>query len=572
MLVLLLVIPGKGFTQNNAKTERYLDSLFSAFNTGKTPGYAVTIIKDGKVIAKKAYGMASLEFKVPFDHNTVVTLPYSEAREFIAIAAVLLEQEGRMKLEDKARKYFPGLPAWSDAVTIQDLLNHSSGFCDEWATLALTQASMNNRFDVSQFLDFLYNQPLPQVEPGKGYMYSNSDFGLLRLILDKVAGESLPDYLDRKVFSPLAMKSTRMQRSKEDMVPGHAFSYIPGVTGGYRIHLRNKTSPGGNYWILTSANDLEKWAAAHTDENSFIAKAVKRLMQNARPIPVLPGKKYVFGHKISKMESYEMVAHAGVAGFPYLNRVPAAGLSVICTTNFWQAYEKKAEELAGWLLQVRNDGKKALRKFPSTPIHVSKDELHKYAGNYRWLNAMTFQSAVERKRFSEFTVIDDSLNWVYTSNDIFPVLPVGKGLFKDGSFPVWLVFEQPHPDSVMKLEIHSQFETWSEVVSMKKDTVTRQLPPKELLKKLAGLYYSPHLDFYWRIELDVEGRLLLKRPTIADKYLEPGPDGEFRLNVQYYEDDESEVWIRFYTNDAGEVTHLDVHHTRLMHHRFDKVK
>ncbi len=81
------------------------------------------------MIAKKAYRLASLEHMVPFTHNTVVRLPYSEGREFISIAAVLMEQEGLLSLEDKVRKYFPKLPAWAEPVSIWDLLNHRSGFC-----------------------------------------------------------------------------------------------------------------------------------------------------------------------------------------------------------------------------------------------------------------------------------------------------------------------------------------------------------------------------------------------------------------------------------------------------------
>ncbi|MBL7707856.1 MAG: serine hydrolase [Chitinophagaceae bacterium] len=173
----------KGIRHDTSALNKVIDNLFAHFSNKKSPGFAITVIKDGKVITRKDYGMASIELHVPFTHKTVVRLPYSEGREFIAIAAAMMEEQGLLSLNDKVTKYFPKLPHWSESVTLQDLLNHSSGFCDEWATLVLTQAEMANRLDVSQFLEFLYNQPHPQVEPGKGYMYSNSDFGLLRLIL-----------------------------------------------------------------------------------------------------------------------------------------------------------------------------------------------------------------------------------------------------------------------------------------------------------------------------------------------------------------------------------------------------
>lgn len=132
--------------------DKKIDSLFKEFNNTSSPGYAITVLQNGKVITRKTVGMANLEFSIPFSHNTVVGITYSEGREFISIAAALLEQDGLLTLNDKVQKYFPKLPAWSENVTIQDLLNHSSCFCDEWATLVLMQASMSNRLDVSQFV------------------------------------------------------------------------------------------------------------------------------------------------------------------------------------------------------------------------------------------------------------------------------------------------------------------------------------------------------------------------------------------------------------------------------------
>ncbi|MDD1444498.1 hypothetical protein MEO93_30005, partial [Dolichospermum sp. ST_sed3] len=78
---------------NNPMLDKKLDSLFSSFNNKNSPGFAVTVIQNEKVIAKKDYGMASIELQVPFTHNTVVRLPYSEGREFISIAAALMEQD-----------------------------------------------------------------------------------------------------------------------------------------------------------------------------------------------------------------------------------------------------------------------------------------------------------------------------------------------------------------------------------------------------------------------------------------------------------------------------------------------
>jgi len=556
---------------NKSALDKKLDSLFNEFNNTSSPGYAITIIQNGKVVTKKAYGLANLEFKVAFNHNTVVTIPYSEGREFISLAAALLEQDGKLTLEDKVRKYFPKLPAWSESVTLQDLLNHSSGFCDEWATLVLTQASMNNRLDVSQFLNFLYNQPNPQVEPGKGYMYSNSDFGLLRLILEKASDEKLPDYMERRIFKPLAMSSTTMRRDKEAVIANHAFSYFENGQNTYKVWLRDKTSPGGNYHILTSADDLEKWAAAFADKNSFITKASDRLKKNARPIPVLKETNYVHGHKLKKLGAHETIFHEGVTGYSYLARIPSAGLDIICTTNNQTEYDDKVIALATWLLHLNTKSKPALQKFSSTPVPIKEKELQKYAGRYLWLT-QSFQSNVKSRTTHPMKVKGDTLYWQYSSTEAVPLQYVGDGVFKDPDFAVWLRFFQPHPDSLMRIEAHKQFGEL-EIDVWKKDTTTVPVYSKEYLQKITGKYYSKHLDFYLTIVLSDEGKLIVKRPTIADKVLEPYSRDEFKLPTDFQETNyEVNFRVHFYFNDAGKPIYFDVRHGRLMHHRFDKVQ
>lgn len=575
VLVVLLIsvatitLSAQTISVNKTQLNKKIDSLFKAFNNTFSPGYAITVLQNGKAITKKTVGMASIEFGIPFSHNTVVCITYSESREFISIGTALMEQDGLLTLNDKIRKYFPKLPAWSDGVTLQDLLNHSSGFCDEWATLVLTQASMGNRLDVSQFLNFLYNQPDPQVEPGKGYMYSNSDFGLLRLILEKASGENLAVYLKRKIFTPLGMSATQMRNNKEDLIANHAFSYYGSEPGKYKVWLSDKTSPGGNYHVLTSANDLEKWAAAHNDPTSFISKAVMRLKKNARPIPVLPGTDYVFGQKLKQMGKHEVIVHEGVSGWRYLSRVSKANLSIVCLGNNLGGYAEKINVLLEDILQIKATPI-TVQKFPSQALPSKHADLTKYAGTYRQLNQRTFQSHVQPKLYQEFKVVGDSLYLEFSSTDEIALLKVGENIFKDPEYPAWLVFSQPHPDSAIQVTIYNQGE-YTETWHWKKENATKTKYSKDQLQKITGKYYSKHLDFYWMIVMNEEGNLVVKRPTIADKILEPFYEEEFRLVVEFWENDESRVWIKFYYDETGKVSWFDVHNSRLMHHRFDKV-
>ncbi|HEX6848717.1 MAG TPA: serine hydrolase domain-containing protein, partial [Chitinophagaceae bacterium] len=226
--------------QSNPKLIKFIDSVFKPFNNPTSPGISITVLQNGKVVAEKSYGMASLEHKVPFTHETVVRFGYSDTREFMCVGLAMMEQEGLLRFDDKVRKYFPKLPAWSETVTIQDLLNHSSGFDDEWATLLLTQQSMTNILQKSQTLELLYNQPSPQVEPHTGFMYCNSDFALLRFIMEEASGEKLPQYLKKKLFTPLGMKSTMMEDNLAKVIPNLAQTYYG--NGSYEHAWKIKTS------------------------------------------------------------------------------------------------------------------------------------------------------------------------------------------------------------------------------------------------------------------------------------------------------------------------------------------
>lgn len=552
-----------------AGLDKKIDSIFLYFNSKHSPGFAVTIVKDGRVLARRNYGMASIELGVPFSHQTVVRLPYSEGREYISIAAAIMEKDGLLTLNDKVNKYFPRLPKWSENVTIQDLLNHSSGFCDEWATLVLTQAEMSNRLDLSQFLEFLYNQPDPQVEPGKGYMYSNSDFGLLRLILEKASGKNLSVYMTERIFTPLGMQATKLGVDKEEVVANHAFSYAETGPGRYSVWLRDKTSPGGNYWILTSGSDMEKWATAHADKNSFVSKAVNRLKQKARPIPVLKnGVNYVFGQKIVRLADAQLIKHEGVSGYSYLTEVPEKGLSVVCVGNNLDPYSDKADALVGFFLKEK-PRIAVERNLPTQAVPVGSAELKQYEGTYLWLNQTSFQSSVERVQYSELKVIGESMWLIYSSVDSFPLIYVGNGIFKDPDYPVWNVMHRAHPDSVMQSTVYRRTAA-NDSIKWRRVTANKRQYPVELLRKLCGTYYSEHLDFYWRIVLDENGQLVLKRPTIADVVLAPGYNDDFKLPMQFHTNDESWAWVKFHFDQKGEVDYLDVRHSRLMHHRFDK--
>ncbi len=571
MPVLLLTVCTQTLAQpiDKVKLEKFIDSIFKPFNNKNSPGCAATIIENGKLIIKKNYGMASIELQVPFSHQTVVKIGYSEAREFISIAAVLMEKDGVISLHDKVRKYFPKLPEWSEPVTIWDLLNHRSGFVDEWSTLLLMHNAMSNRFEKEQFFRLLYTQTEPEVEPGKGFMYCNSDFGLLRLIMEKASGKNLSDWIKNRIFDTLKMSNTRMQKNVQDIIPNRAIKYSY-AGNGFKHDNVQKTSPGGNYFILTCADDLAKWSAAISDPGSEFNAAFKKLLANVR---MIPGKKnhFVTGHSLDTINGHVVIIHEGVNGENYLSRIPSKGLAVITFGNIdGDGFSEQNKLLRDYVLQVKM-APFIKPVFAKKPITITEAELKKYEGRYRWLNQVSWESYNEKRRTSDFFVENGKLKSRYYGNNIIELIPVGKDLFYyEEGFGAEIKFTKHGGNAPMKVTV--TYDDGFPGDMMERETEKAWLPSIEDLKLFTGKYYSRHLDYYWNFELNEQGKMVLKRATMPDAIVEPDGENQFHYIAEKSPGSGFDQWILFNKDAQGNITGLIVWSSRVIHHRFDKVK
>ncbi len=542
-----------------------VDSIFASLN-GKSPGCAVTIIQNGKLLIKNSYGSANIENQVKFTHESVVRIPYSEGREFIALAAILMEKDGILSLNDKVSHYFPKLPEWAANVSLWDLLNHRSGFVDEWATLLLMYNSMSNRFETEQFLRLLYNQPAPEIEPGKGYMYCNSDFGLLRLIMEKASGKNLPVWIKLRLFKPLKMNSTCMQESPLEIIPNKANMYEDSSEGTIQNANIQKTSPGGDYYILTSANDLEIWAMEFSNPNSEIYQAANKLIENVR---LMPGKEnhYITGYTYNQIADQQVIAHEGVNEYKYITRIPSLGLTVITLGN--RNSDGFAEENKAIINVILRQSNPPLPLLLTKPIPISKSELIKYVGNYRWQNQVSWEGSNPSRKFSSIFIEGELLKMRYQGNYVITLTPVGANVFyyQDG-FGVQFEFTKASKDASTTLTV--TYDDGFPGVTMVHDAEAVWQPSKEMIGEYTGRFYSKHLDYYWHIDQNEDGTLVLKSSNLPDTKLEPDGYNQFHFISESYPGSGFDRWILFNKNDEGKITHLTAWSGRVMHHRFDK--
>jgi hypothetical protein len=393
-------------------------------------------------------------------------------------------------------------------------------------------------------------------------MYSNSDYGLLRLILEKAAGGDLGGYMKRRMFDPLRMDATRLDDDLAAVVPHRAPLYAPSGDG-YRHSIEVKTSPGARYVIATTACDLTRWAEAHADPASEVSRAITRLMDGATPVPGLVGH-YAFGQTVAEVNQTRVVRHEGVIGCNYLTRIPDLGYAIITFTNGY--YEPEQNQAIVRFLLNADDGASRVR-FPTEPVTVTAKELNRYVGRYVSTNIQSWESNTTSRQLANVAASEGRLE-VRFRGERLAVVPVGAGKFSwhGDFFGMLFEFDSTAEDGRVRMVVSYDDGTPPETYVRLKDWT----PSAKSLQRLAGTYHSAHLDYSWKVMIDEAGALVIRAPTVADMKVEPYEENEFLVRHEKYPGMPARYWMRFHEDEKGQVTHLTVWTPRLMHHRFDR--
>lgn len=256
-------------------TARRIDEVFKQWSKPGTPGAAVSVIKDGILAYQKGFGMANLEYDVPITQDTVFHVA-SVSKQFTAMSILLLEQDGKLSLEDEVHKYLPELPNYGHSLTIRNLLQHTSGIRDQWQTLGLAGWRLDDVITQKQILRMLFRQRELNFEPATRHLYSNGGYTLLAEIVARVFGKPLPEFCEERIFRPLGMSHTHFHDDHRRIVPNRAYSYsYESAAGGYRSSPLNYANVGATS-LFTTAPDLAKWLDNFREPTVGGAKAVAK--------------------------------------------------------------------------------------------------------------------------------------------------------------------------------------------------------------------------------------------------------------------------------------------------------
>lgn len=517
------------FAAADEKTAK-VDKLFAKWDSTISPGAAMAIIKDGKIIYTRGYGMANLEHNVPITSTSVFRIG-STSKQFTASCIAILALEGKISLDDDIRKYIPELHKSEKPITVRHLIHHTSGIRD-YLTLASIAALPDDHFYTPEdSVELLARQKGLNFLPGEEHLYSNSGYFLMGEIVKRVSGKSLNDFAQEHIFKPLGMKNTHYHDDHALVVKNRADGYSP-TKGGFRINMTTLDHVGDG-GVFTTVEDLFLW-----DQAFYSYKLGKELMDLIQTPGVLNnGEKldYAFGLGIDEYKGLKRVSHGGgFAGFrAQMARFPEQKFTVICLANLGTINPSRlCMQIADIYLA---DHFKKVEKAPKEkkkikPASVSKEELEEKVGDYQ--DEKTGSWIIISLKKDEMSILAMGRSFILT--------PVTKTRFLalKAPFDLSIDFIPDEKGRTHKANLSIRGEGRNLVKALK----LKPLTPAQL-KEYAGEYYNDELPVTYKLAVE-KGALVFKHKNAPKSAFKAMSRDKFTVgwfNIEFVRDKRKKI-------------------------------
>ena len=308
-----------------------VDQLFQQWDKPASPGCAVAVMKDGRIVHKRGYGIADLDRGEKITPATVFHVG-SISKQFTAAAVLMLKHEGKLSLDDAVKTYVPELPDFGVKITLRHLLHHTSGLRDQWELLRLAGWGPSDLITDEDVLTMMSRQRTLNFPPGSEFLYSNTGFTLLAQIVKRVSGRTFRNFTTERVFQPLVMEHTHFRDDHAEIVKNIAYGYRQ-MGNRFDLNVPNFDTVGATS-LLTTVEDLALW-----DENFYTARvggeAVIKELQEPGRLDDGTTIDYAAGLVVTKYRALKIVEHAGEdAGYKaHMMRFPDQHFSVATLCN-----------------------------------------------------------------------------------------------------------------------------------------------------------------------------------------------------------------------------------------------
>ena len=521
-----------------------VDKLFERMDKPTSPGCAVAVVRDGRVVHTRGYGMANLDHDIVITPSTVFHVA-SVSKQFTAAAILLLAREGKLSLDDDVRKHIPELPDFGTTITIRHLVHHTSGLRDQWELLIL--AGWRYSLDLitdDDVLQMMARQKDLNFRPGAEHLYCNTGYTLLATIVKRVSGQTFREFTAARIFSPLGMTRTFFRDDHAEIIKGQAYGYVPN-RDTYKLSVTNFDTAGATS-LHTTVEDLALWDRNFYDGRvggqAFLEALLKKgSLANGEELA------YASGLTHGTYRGLATVGHGGSdAGYRSdFVRFPTEKFSVVCLCNLSTS---NPGELTRRVADVVLDGK--LGPVPAAPtddrpvITLSAEELARSEGLY-WQRGTDNYRRLAAKGGVMETVFGPTGT---------PLRSVGRGLFAGRVIDLLV---EAGPDGRRRLTETVRAGIAKPVVF---EAVEPFAPTPAQAAEYAGVYHSEEIEPAYRLELS-DGRLCLRRLKVAQVTLEPLTRDVFRGSAGT---------LRFSRDAKGRVAGFTLSSGRIRNFRFTK--
>lgn len=489
-IMALLAKHGAKTNAPRSKAEAVLDWYVKQKVKEGSPGLALAVIRDGNMVFKRGWGLASLEYNVPITPATVFHVA-SVSKQFTAFSIALLVQEGKLSLDDDIRKYLPEMHDFGTKITIGHLLGHTSGLGNYLMLLPLTGERPGDVVTQDDVTKLVRNQSELMFSPGEKFAYSNSGYVVLSEIVAKVSGKSFADFTRDEIFMPLGMTNSHFHTNSREIVRNFAYCYYLTGDGVYQHDILNYEVVGST-GLFTTAEDLAKWIASFQKPKPGWT-APQAMMQVTGHLNNGEDTGYGMGLFIEKYRGARFIQHGG-ADASYRSFVlwfPDLHLGVALVSNFASI---DSREVALTAAEIYLDGKLSPVEPPQpehelASVRLSPAQLSKYVGKYEF-----YSGAV----ISDISRVGDHLEIREDNDAPFALVFNGNNKFSAGKR--FMAFQGL--DSGAALQFTNN---WKE----RYQRITSTVETKPDLSAYAGDYWSDELETFLRIHLR-DGRLVLE--------------------------------------------------------------
>ncbi len=322
--------------------EEKTDELFKPYSGSNIPGAAALIIKDGKPLFAKTFGQADLEHKIPVTAQTNFRLA-SVTKQFTAMCILQLIERGKLNFDTRLTEIFPNFPAYGKNISIQNILQHTSGLPAYEDIIPDTVKIQVLDKDV---LELMKRQDSTYFEPGTAYRYSNTGYAVLAMIVETISKQTFAAYLKEHIFQPLQMENTVAYEKGTSTVANRALGYAVTDSGVFNSDQSAYSAVLGDGGIYSNLNDLLKWDRALYTNKLVSAEMLKKAFTPFK-------ENYGFGWRIDTYKGHKRVHHTGsTSGFRnVIQRFPEDHFTVIVLSNRnAPGVRPLAEKLVDWFL------------------------------------------------------------------------------------------------------------------------------------------------------------------------------------------------------------------------------